>query len=117
MATPTKTPTAAAVAAKAFVDKATEAGFTVTVKKFPDAVVTIETTFTPGDRDAFVAADGTGPMLMLDVPTVTYGTTWGTDGGGVGGHAGMTGGYYRLNKSGVAKRFANAVAAMTGGAR
>lgn len=100
-----------------FLTEATNAGFTVTVKAFPDRVVTIETAFTPGDRDAYIAADGAAGALMLAVPTVTYGTTWGTDGSGVGGHAGMAGGYYRLNKSGVSKRFANALAKLTGGLR
>ncbi len=75
-----------------------------------DPIITVERHFTPGDRDAYIECDGLAFALIAAVPTVTYGSTWGTDGGSVGRHAGLTGGYYRLSRSGVSKRFAAALA-------
>lgn len=99
-----------AEAAERFVKECEAAGFSVSVKTHgTDAVVTVSASFTPGDTAAYVRCDGTGPLLLCQVPTVTYGSTWGTDGASVGGHAGLSGGYYRLSKSGCSKRFATAV--------
>lgn len=71
--------------------------------------VTVRTSFQPGDNAGFVNADGTGPMLLAGVPTTSSGSTWGTDGGGVGGMVAISKGQYRLNKSGCSKRFVNAL--------
>ena len=103
----TTTLTKSTLAAQAFLAEATDLGFTVSVKP---GMVTIRKTFAPGDRDAYVACDGDGPGLLLSVPCNAPGSTWGTDGASVGGAAGLSGGYYRLNVSGVAKRFTNALA-------
>lgn len=102
----TTAPTASTLAA-AFMAEATDLGFQVSVKP---GLVTIYQSFTPGDRDAYVRCDGDGPVLLLQCPIVAPGSTWGTDGASVGGHAGLVGGYYRLNTSGVSKRFTTALA-------
>lgn len=98
---------ATALEAEAFLSAATADGFTVSVKP---GLVTIKASFTPGDRDAYVAHDGTAYGLLAGLHTVAPGSTWGTTSDGVGGHAGLTGGYYRLSKSGVSKRFTTALA-------
>lgn len=107
MAAPTS-PTAAAKAAAEFIAEATKLGFTVRAR---GRIVEVTKRFTPGDTAAFVAADGNGPHLIAMVPTVTAGSVWGTDGGGVGGHAAIANGIYTLKVSGVAARFATAIKA------
>lgn len=73
-------------------------------------IVTVERSFAPGDRSAFVDCDCDGPSLLSMVPVNRPGSTWGTDGGSVGGMSAITNGRYYLNQSGVAKRFASALA-------
>lgn len=73
------------------------------------SVVTVRTSFQPGDNAGFVNADMTGPILLSSVPTTAAGSTWGTDGGGVGGMVAVQKGHYTLNKSGCSKRFVNAL--------
>lgn len=75
-----------------------------------DTVVTITGEFTPGDTNAYVTCDATAESILALLPMTYPGTVWGTDGRSVGGHAGLTGGYFRLSKSGVGKRYARAVA-------
>lgn len=99
-----KTP---ATQAAEFLAAAKSDGFDVFVK--PE-MVTIRKNFTPGDRDAYVRCDMDGPSVLSLAPMIYPGTTWGTDGATIGGHAGLTGGYYRLNKSGVSRRFCTALA-------
>lgn len=73
-------------------------------------VVTISTTFTPGDNDAYIDADGEAYPLLSDLPRTRPGSTWGTTSDGVGGAVGRDNGYYRLNVSGVDKRVLKALA-------
>ncbi len=109
--TTTAAPSKTAVAVSEFLAAAREYGYRTEVKFVSggDAIVTIEASFEPGDRDAYVRFDGSAYSVLRYAPVVTYGSTWGTDGASVGGHAGLTGGYYRLSKSGVSKRFAKAL--------
>ena len=100
-------------AGREFAAKALALGFTIEVKDHGGeggCVLTISKSFTPGDAAAYVSVDGDASHLIHSVPVVSYGSTWGTTSEGVGGHAGLTGGYYRLNRSGVSKRFATAAA-------
>lgn len=97
--------TAADQAAR-FLAECREAGFEVSGG---GGVVTISKSFTPGDRAAYVECDMTGPLLLCQVPKTGPGSTWGTDGGSIGGHAGLVGGYYRLKASGCSKRFTAAL--------
>jgi hypothetical protein len=100
--------------------EARKAGVTVTAKlsfdynartrewdgKVIDAVVTAETFFEPGDARAYMAAESACNSVLRHFAMVRPGSTWGTDSASVGGHAGMTGGYCRMNKSGVEIRLA-----------
>jgi hypothetical protein len=79
-----------------------------------EMIVTVEGTFTPGDRDAYVKADGTVWAILATLPMSHPGTVWGTDGASVGGHAGLTFGTYRLSKSGIGIRYGEAVARAVG---
>ena len=69
--------------------------------KVMDATVTVEGTFTPGDRRAYLAAEANANTVLRMIPMVRPGSVWGTDSASVGRHAGMTGGYVRMNKSGA----------------
>jgi hypothetical protein len=71
-----------------------------------DATVTVETAFTPGDAKAYVVAEYNATVLLREFRMIRPGSTWGTDSASVGGHAGLTGGYMRLSKSGVEIRLA-----------
>lgn len=99
------------ITAEAFLADAKAHGFRVSVKL---GLVTIHKTFEPGDTAAYVTADGDGPAVLSGVPVTGPGSTWGTDGASVGGAAGLSGGYYRLNVSGVSKRFTNALTKLVG---
>jgi hypothetical protein len=75
-----------------------------------DATVTVERTFTPGDAAAYIAAESAASSLLGRIPMTRAGSVWGTDSGSVGGHAGLSGGYMRLSKSGCQIRLARALA-------
>lgn len=72
--------------------------------------LTVTIVFAPGDVAAYAAAERTCREILSHASMVYPGTTWGTDSASVGGHAGLTGGYCRLSKSGVSKRELTAVA-------
>lgn len=76
-----------------------------------DATVTVEAWFAPGDAAAYVTAERACNELLARFRMIRPGSTWGTDSASVGGHAGLTGGYCRLNKSGVEVRLARQFAA------
>lgn len=79
-------------------------------KPRPDGwVITVEGAFAPGNAEEYRAAEGAAKGLLRMVPMTYPGSVWGTDSASVGGHAGLTGGYMRLSKSGVSARFAKAV--------
>jgi len=69
-------------------------------------VLEVRVDFTPGDLDGYVAAENLASFVMSEVPTVAYGSRWGTTSDGVGGHSGLTSGSMVLLQSGVSKRFA-----------
>jgi hypothetical protein len=102
-----KTTSKSATRAAEFLAAAAEHGFTVQVS---GDLVSILASFTPGDRDAYIAFDSASYSVLRLAPVVGVGRTWGTDSASVGGHAGLISGFYRMNKSGVSKRFVNAVA-------
>lgn len=68
-------------------------------------VIALETVFTPGDLDAYIAAESNAFALISKVPRVSGGSTWGSTSDGVGGHAALTSGRFHLCVSGVSKRF------------
>lgn len=63
-------------------------------------VLTITKEFTPGDRDEFVQADGEYYDILSLLPTSSSGSTWGTDGSGIGALSAIKNGLFRMNKSG-----------------
>ena len=65
------------------------------------------------NREEFVAADGEYFDILSRLPTTSPGSTWGTDGGGIGGAAIMDGGTFVMNKSGGSKRVLQALARIT----
>ena len=97
----------AAQIARDFLTYCTTLGWTASLDR---DVVTIRTTFEPGDNDAYVTADGEGFAILSDLPRSGAGSTWGTTGDGVGGMVGRDNGYYQLKVSGVQKRVLKALA-------
>ena len=111
---------ATAVAADRIREDAAKSGLTVTAKltrdyngktrewdgRVIDATVTAETWFAPGDVAAYITAERDCNGLLARFRMIRPGSTWGTDSASVGGHAGLTGGYCRMSKSGVELRLA-----------
>lgn len=90
-----------------FIAACQSAGFSI--HAIGDSVVRITKSFTPGDASEFAACDSAAPSLLSMVP-LKGGSIWGTDGGSVGGHSGLTRGRYELAKSGqTGKRFVQAL--------
>jgi hypothetical protein len=87
--------------AQAFVNKSKEYGFSYSAN---GCVLSVCKKFTPGDKAAYCAAESDANILLSMVKRTTAGSTWGTDGGSIGGHVGLTGGYMTLNKSGCSNR-------------
>lgn len=99
-----------------FAELVHETGFDVVIRGGGPGgyVVTVKTQFTPGDVGLYAQAEGDAAQLLAYAPMIYPGSVWGTDGATVGGHAGLTGGYMRLNKSGVGARWAKAAAKAVG---
>ena len=90
--------------------EASRLGFTVEARTHgTDYVVSVETTFAPNDTVAYVTAEADSYSLLRMVPTVTYGSTWGSDSASVGGHAALVSGQFHMCKSGVGRRFGKAL--------
>lgn len=88
-----------------FKAKCAELGATYSAR---DTVVTVMKRFTPGDVAAYSDAESDCYTLLALVPN-SGGSMWGTDSGSIGGHVGCTGGYCKINRSGVKKRFTAAL--------
>lgn len=87
-------------------------GFRIDVRKTghgSEYIVTVETSFEPNNTAACTRAESDANYLLGFAPMMYPGSVWGTDSASVGGHAGLTGGYMRLNKSGVGGRFGQAL--------
>lgn len=124
--TPHKSPTLAVIdreCADLFAAEAKDGGWTVEIGcrcersgkvQSGSWVVTVERHFTPGDGAAYMAGERGALRLLSWCPRPYPGSIWGTDSASVGGHAGMTGGYVRMNVSGVGARFAKAAAKACG---
>ena len=72
-------------------------------------VLTISKRITPNDNDSFVAADMEYYSILGLAPVVEAGSTWGTDGGGIGALRAMASGIFTMNKSGISKRVLKAI--------
>ena len=72
-------------------------------------IATVYFSFEPGDTTAYLRAQDAAARILSLLPMNRPGSVWGTDSASVGGHAGLNGGYSRMNKSGIAKRPAGAI--------
>jgi len=77
-----------------------------------ESILHIEKNFEPGNMDEFVKADGEWYSILGLVPTTSAGSTWGTDGSGVGAVSAHKEGLFMMNKSGCSKRVLNALKKM-----
>jgi hypothetical protein len=84
------------------------------VERAEDGLVTIVQRFDPSDVEGtakgILEADANGPYIMSLAPATQPGSVWGTTSDGVGFACALKYGVYRLNKSGVSKRFTKALA-------
>lgn len=98
-------------AARAFVLSARKAGWRISSR---ENVVTITKALTKerdnyeASRRQFVELDGEWHGILSHVKA-RGGSTWGTDGSGVGGHSAMLNGLFTMNVSGVSDRFIDAI--------
>lgn len=99
--TPTQT-------AETIITEARQWGFQVEVDN-DLGILTVGITFGVNDTVAYYLAEADANALLRMIRMVRPGTVWGTDSASVGGHAGLTGGYMRLSKSGVDKRVLRAI--------
>lgn len=74
-----------------------------------DDVIRIFKYFQSKDVDQFVKADSEYYNLLSMIPQKYPGSIWGTDGGGVGAFSAIQSGVFKMNKSGVSKRFTKAL--------
>jgi len=86
---------------------AEELGWALHVR--PNGVLTIIKYIRPNDNDAFVQADGEYFSILGLVPQSSAGSTWGTDGGGIGALSAMKHGVFTMNKSGCNKQVLGAL--------
>lgn len=75
-------------------------------------ILTIKKSIRPGSNEDFVRADGEYWSILGMLPTTSPGSSWGTDGGSVGGLSAMQGGTFTMNKSGGSIRVLKALAKM-----
>lgn len=95
--------------AKNFLASCAKYGFRFEVTQ---SVVTIGKKITPGSNEEFRNAECDASCIFDHVP-LRGGSTWGTDGGSIGGAVAIKNGYFKLNKSGNGKAFSNAVKKLT----
>lgn len=76
----------------------------ITIERITGTVLTLYKSFTPGNCLEYSNAENSVSILYY-VPCTSAGSIWGTDGATIGGAVGLAGGYMRLNRSGVSKRF------------
>lgn len=67
-------------------------------------LLTLSKRFQAGSNQGFTEAESDIGVIYY-APQTQAGSTWGTDGGSVGGHAAMLSGMMRMNRSGVSKRW------------
>ena len=87
--------------ARKIADTAARLGYALQVS---GCTLTITKRFQPGSNDAFVECDMTYFEVLGLLPQTQSGSTWGTDGGGMGGAIALKSGNFRMNKSGGSKR-------------
>lgn len=96
--------------AQSIINQAEHLGWTVYVRG--ESILHIEKTFEPGNMDEFVKTDCEWYSILSLMPTTSAGSTWGTDGSGVGAVSAHKEGLFMMNKSGCSKRILNALKKM-----
>ena len=92
--------------AQEFLNLCREWGWTPSVR---GSILEITKTFTPGDNSGFCTADMEYGSLLDLIPRTSAGSTWGTDGGGMGALTAMRTGVFRMKMSGGSKRVLRAI--------
>ncbi len=93
--------------ARQIADTAARLGYALSVS---GCTLTITKRFEPGSNDGFVECDMTYFDVLGLLPQTASGSTWGSDGGGMGGVVALKSGNFRMNKSGGSKRVLAALA-------
>lgn len=93
--------------AQKILDRASQSGWTVTVK---GSILEISKPIRT--EEDFVKADSEYYWILGELPSTSPGSIWGTDGGGVGALSAMKNGLFVMKKSGGSKRVLNALAKM-----
>jgi len=93
-----------ALAIKSMADKL---GWEIGVSR---STLTIVKRIAPENNDAFVQADGEYYSILGLLPQSSPGSTWGTDGGGIGALSAMKYGVFTMHKSGGNKNVLKALA-------
>lgn len=75
----------------------------VAIEDCNGSVITLCKRFRPGDTAAYCRAESE-VGIIYSIRQTEPGSTWGTDGASIGGHAGLTGGYMRLHRSGCSRK-------------
>ena len=102
--------TASQTSAQAFIDACNRDGWTWRVR---GSILTITKQFMSQSTSDFADCDmGYGSILAL-APRTRPGSDWGTDGGGIGALSALSSGVFMMNRSGVSKRFLNALSKMS----
>lgn len=76
----------------------------ITIEECQGTMLTLCKRFTPGSASEYASAES-DVSVIYSAKSVGAGSVWGTDGGSIGGMVGMQGGYMRLHKSNVSKRW------------
>ena len=92
-----------ALAIKSMADKL---GWEIGVSR---STLTIVKRIAPENNDAFVQADGEYYSILGLLPQSSPGSTWGTDGGGIGALSAMKYGVFTMHKSGGNKNVLKAL--------
>lgn len=109
----TATKTTPTQTAEAIIARAKEYGFQLE-SGLGGEVLTAIKWFEAGNAREFAIAESQANEILSMIKRVRPGTTWGTDGGSVGGYDGLQRGMMRLNKSGVDKRVVKIIARRQG---
>lgn len=86
-----------------FLSKCRDLGVSIEIRQ---GVLTLSKRFQAGSNEEFVKAE-TDVGIIYEAPQKYPGSTWGTDGGSVGGFSAITNGRMVLNRSGISKRWLN----------
>jgi hypothetical protein len=92
--------------AKRIADKCHELGWEWYVR---GNIFTITKKIQPNNNDDFITADMEYYTILSMLPTTSPGSSWGTEGGGIGAYSAIKGGLFEMNKSGGSKRVLTAL--------